>query len=292
MFLAAVPHAAAIPERELTDVLADLHRRGQAAWPKLPLAPEGFVRHLAAVVKGERDVRLALADVHAEDFFLAAACVFRVPGAERAFADAHLGAVAMYVSKIDPRPAFTDEVRQELARKLFVPEPGDAPKIAAYGGRGALAAFVRVTASRMASNMKRSRAEEHLGTTKETNQPARDLDPEVMLLKSRFAREFETAFAETMGALSVEERNVLKMHYLQGLTIDDVGKACNVSRATAARWLAKARTRIVQLTYTSFAASAGPNSASPHSMLALVKSELGATVAKYFDSERTPSTGD
>jgi hypothetical protein len=52
------------------------------------------------------------------------------------------------------------------------------------------------------------------------------------------------------------------------------------------------RSRIIQLTYKAFADAAGPSSATPESMLALVKSELGSTVARYFDSDALPAQED
>jgi len=288
VFLAAVPHAADAESSALAQRLQDLYDEGQATWPKLALSPEALARHLGVANKGEKDPLAALGQIHGADFFLAASCVFAVPGADRAFAKQYLGQVGAYVGRIDARQAFIDEVTQELSKRLLMSEDGGAPKIAMYNGRGALGAFVRVTAQRVAKNLLRGKTMDRLETAKANQEPSKDLDPEVLLLKKRFSAEFEQAFEATLGQISREERNVLKLHYLSGLSIDDVGAACNVSRATAARWLSKARSRIVQLTYKSFADAAGPNSASPESMLALIKSELGATVARYFDSEPKP----
>lgn len=289
VFVAVVAHAADLPERELEARIDALYAEGRAAWPSIALAPEAFARHLGSVTRTESDVVAALAAVRPADFYIAAACVFRAPGAEHAFAKKYLGNVPSYVARIDPSPAFADEVTQELGARLFAPEPGGSAKIALYTGRGQIEGFLRSTAGNIAKNMKRAPVMDHLDTTKQNREPARDLDPEVLLLKKRFAAEFEQAFTATVAQLTSDERKVLKLHYLNGLSIDDVGTACNVSRATAARWLAAARTRIVQLTYKSFATAAGPSSASPQSMLALIKSELGASVAKSFESERSPN---
>jgi len=288
VFVAVVPHSESVPD--LAARLDALYATGRAAWPGLALMPEAFARHLGAVTRSESDVGAALDAMRPADFYIAAACAFRVAGAETAFAKKYLGKIPAYVASIDPSPAFGDEVTQELSTRLFVPEPGGVAKIALYTGRGAVEGFLRSTAANIARNLKRAPAMDRLGTTQENREPARDLDPEVLLLKKRFAAEFDQAFAATVAQLTSDERKVLKLHYLNGLSIDDVGTACNVSRATAARWLAKARTRIIQLTYKSFATAAGPSSASPESMLALIKSELGAAVAKSFDSQPSPRT--
>lgn len=283
VFGAIVAHA---EETEaLATRLGELYAQGRAEWPAIVLSPEAFARHLGAVMKSEPSLDAALADVRGADLYLAAACVFRIPDAERAVSKTYFERIPSYVARIDPSPAFADEVRQELSLKLFVAEPGEAPRIARYTGRGSFEGFLRRAAANIAQDLKRARSNERLNTTKESSLPAKDLDPEILLLKKRFAAEFERAFSATVAQLTPDERKVLKLHYLQGLSIDEVGAACDVSRATAARWLAKARTRIVQLTYTSFAQAAGPNSASPESMLAMVKSELGASLAKTLASD-------
>ena len=61
-------------------------------------------------------------------------------------------------------------------------------------------------------------------------------------------RMIKEAFTATLASLTTDERNVIRMHYLDGLSIDDIGTAYGVHRATAARWIQNARARILEET--------------------------------------------
>jgi RNA polymerase sigma-70 factor, ECF subfamily len=51
---------------------------------------------------------------------------------------------------------------------------------------------------------------------------------------------------DAVSGLSRQERNVLRMHVTGHCSIDEIGRAYNVHRATAARWLDRTRTRIYE----------------------------------------------
>jgi|GEM_PF-4314550 len=49
------------------------------------------------------------------------------------------------------------------------------------------------------------------------------LDPEIAYLKQRYRDEFREAFVAALGALDERQRNVLRQHHLDGMTIDQLG---------------------------------------------------------------------
>ena len=55
---------------------------------------------------------------------------------------------------------------------------------------------------------------------------------------------FKTAFFEALGTLSARDRNVLRCHFIDRMSIDEIGKLRRVSRTTAARWLQQIRIRL------------------------------------------------
>ena len=63
-------------------------------------------------------------------------------------------------------------------------------------------------------------------------------------LRARHAGEFERALRDAFAGLDERERNLLRLHFLDGLGIDGLAPVFGVHRATAARWLAAARTRL------------------------------------------------
>jgi RNA polymerase sigma-70 factor (ECF subfamily) len=66
-------------------------------------------------------------------------------------------------------------------------------------------------------------------------------EPEIAILRDRYAGEFRDALRVALARLEARDRALLRMNLAVGLSIDRVGEVYNVSRATAARWLAAAR---------------------------------------------------
>src|SRR3954469_5110678 len=158
-----------------------------------------------------------------------------------------------------------------------------AGKLSLYTGRGPLGAWLRVAAIREAQNGKRRGRR-----TVDANDVAlvaTHHDLEVALLKQRYAKEFTEAFKAVLVTLSADERNVLRLHYLDGLTIEEVGKTYRVSRATAARWIASARDTIIERTQASLGDRLGDSAPHAASMLAFVKSQLDLSLVRHFESD-------
>ncbi len=262
--------------------LADCITRAHAAWPDITLDDRVFVRSLGRVLRTE-DVAAELAALNAADFFLACACLAGDAKAQRSFARLHLARVREWVSHVDRDEAFADDVRQEASRRLLLVADGGGAKLADYSGRGALGAFVRVFVTRLARKMvPKSSASRGRGLP--SSLAADELDPEAALLRRRYAREFADAFKATIAGLDPDERNVLKLHYIDGLTIAEVGTAYQVSRATAARLLASAKARIVDETRRALAKRLGRSAPGAETLFAIVESQLGASFVEFFRS--------
>jgi RNA polymerase sigma-70 factor, ECF subfamily len=249
-------------------------REARERWPTLALEESAFVAAIAEFSSADADPLSALASLHAADFYLARACLAGCAVAQRELVRLHLARVREWVAHVDRSEAFADDVRQEASRRLLLADGG--AKLATYSGRGALGAFIRVFVTRVALKMKKGRPEVRYDEA--AAGPARDLDPEVALLKRRFAKEFKEAIRATLANLERDERNVLKLHHLDGLSIDEVAAAYQVSRATAARWLAKARKRILVETERALAARLGNRAPSAASLLALIQSQLDESI--------------
>ena len=69
-------------------------------------------------------------------------------------------------------------------------------------------------------------------------------DPELVLWKRQCRAEFKQAFHEAVAKLETRERNLLRMHLLDGLSIDRIGRFYRVHRATAFRWIGRARENV------------------------------------------------
>lgn len=266
------------------EAIESVARAAAAAWPRITVDRAVFVGHLRARLP-EGDIERALERLHGTDLFLACACLQKDAEAWRELDRTYLSRVGEFIGRIDRAPSFADEMRQRLAEKLLHDPEGGPAKLALYTGRGPLGAWLRVAAIREAQNAKRGHAN-RAGAQVEPDDvhlASPDHDPEVQLLKKRYAAEFKEAFQGVLASLAADERNVLRLHYLDGLTIEEVGKAYRVSRATAARWIADARGKIVDRVQKSLTERLGRGGPQADSLLAFVQSQLNMSFKRHFD---------
>jgi RNA polymerase sigma-70 factor (ECF subfamily) len=274
---------AAVLEDRIAAFAEEAHRGVQRTWPAIRTPASAFVDYVRTKLP-QQDAEAALDELHGTDLFLAFGCLHGDREAWRAFDRAYLAKVPDYVARVDRSPAFADEVRQRIAEKLA--GTGEGPgRLAQYSGRGALSAWVRVAALREAHTIARSR--KRSVDFEEVSLRAPDVDPELALLKRRSAEVFRKAFAEVVASLDADERTLLRLHYLDGLTIEDVGKASKVSRASAARLLAQTRERIMNRVERALRNDLGAQAPGARSLLDLVRSQLDLSIARQFrgDSE-------
>ena len=250
--------------------------RCRAAWPELPLDDAAFVEHLAARVAPP-----ALATAHVEDLWLACACASGVPGAVEAFDREHAADVrAVHAQARPPRPPL-DELLQVVRAKLFV---GAAPKIADYSGLGPIKSWLRVLGARALVDLARapSARETPRGGDDFLAVPSPDSDPELEYLKRTYQAEMRQAFEESARALSAEERNVLRMHYARGLSIDEIAQATGIHRATAARRIESAREAVLRGTRQRLMQKLRLSRRELESVVRLIESQLHVTMDRVL----------
>lgn len=207
-----------------------------AAWPGVALEREVFERALAE--HGEDEL-------HHADLFLALACAAGDARALGHFERAFMSAVPRAVAHIAKRELDRDEVCQRLRQKLLVAAEGRPPRIADYSGRGPLAGWLRVAAVREALNLRRGE-KEHDELALDDVDP--NDGPEAAMIRARYGRALAEAFRESVRALPPDERTLLRLHYLDGLEIEQIGRVLAVHRSTASRWLSKTREAVLKET--------------------------------------------
>src|SRR6185295_7003466 len=148
------------------------------------------------------------------------------------------------IARVDGRKDFIDEVLQMLRVQLF---SGAARKIARYGGRGPLERWLRTAAMRLAFRQKKERAklpaslpEGSDAAMPNTERSGRDVESD-RPFREAYARAFEQALAEAFRELYPRERAVLRLHFAEGMNIDEIGRVYAVHRATVARWIVSCR---------------------------------------------------
>jgi RNA polymerase sigma-70 factor (ECF subfamily) len=150
---------------------------------------------------------------------------------------------------------------------------------------GALGGWVRVAAVRTALNLRRDQKPAEAEQPRMSPSEAVP-DPELDFLKMRYRGEFEAAFGDALGALDSEERNVLRLHYLDGLNIDEIGALFKVHRTTVARWLAKSREQILMGTRRRLGERLRITDSELDSLIALVQSQLDVSLRRFLVQNR------
>jgi RNA polymerase sigma-70 factor, ECF subfamily len=249
--------------------------QARAAWPGVELTDVAFARYLGGRAADERAVEA----LHAADLFLAAACLESQAEAMAAFETAFLAPLDAHVRRYDASPAFADEVRQILRERFFVWAAGEPPRIAGYSGLGALGAWVRVAAVRVALRL----------SQKERARPAIDeaigADPELDYLRTRYQPAFARALADALALLDTEERNLLRLYFAEGLTIDGLAPLFQIHRATAARRLTDARERLMAGTRAQLKQALGVSGRELDSLIGLVQSRIEINLSGLFRSK-------
>ncbi|MCW5808892.1 MAG: transcriptional regulator, partial [Deltaproteobacteria bacterium] len=188
-----------------------------------------------------------------------------------------LSRVREFSASVDSSPEFVAELTQRLRARILVPDGGPA-RIATYSGRGSLGGWIRVAAVRLARDIVRGPEGRRAAELREDLEPA-VVDPELGYLKQAYGDAVSRAVQDALGGLDGEARALLKMHYVDGLTIDQVGVAFGKSRATSARMLAAARATLLRDIRERLVGTVGVRVEEADSLLAFVRSRLDLSLA-------------
>jgi RNA polymerase sigma-70 factor (ECF subfamily) len=100
-----------------------------------------------------------------------------------------------------------------------------------------------------------------------------------------YRSEFAVALREAIADLSVEDRTLLRQQIVDGMSIDSIGVAFGVHRATAARWLTRARAALVAATHRRLADRLKLPVEQIESVIRLVQSKLDASMIRYLKDQ-------
>ncbi len=243
---------------------------GRSRFPGVQLEEGRFASHLATLERPGED----------PDLYLACACAAGDAAAHRVLEEQVLSQVPLFVSRVTTSPDVTAEIRQDLRERLLVGRGDARPRIAEYAGQGPLGGWVRVAALRMALDRAGdARREEAMA---EVPALATPVDPELALLRERYRDSYQTALRDALGALAVKERAVLRLSVVDGLSIDAIGRAYRVHRATAARWVVGAREQLLKHTYALLGERLQLRESELRSLATALRSELHLSLGRLL----------
>jgi RNA polymerase sigma-70 factor (ECF subfamily) len=251
----------------MTDAVRDAV---MARWPTLAAEWQSFVD---ASPDAPRD--------HLAERFLVSACVSGSARALRVLEAEYLSRVGELVRRIDSSPEFAVDVTQAVRARLLVPTEEGAVRLASYNGSVPLLGWLRVIAIRTALNHRRGARRtvglEHAVTVGDGGE-----DVELARFRARHRDAFAKAFAGAVSALPAADATLLRLHYLDGLTLEAMATLHGVHRATIARRLALARRQVLSSTRDALAGALRLRASEIDSVVRLLKSDFDLSMSRLF----------
>ena len=221
----------------------------------------------------------------AADLCLAGACGHGLPEALAQFESRLMPAARGAIARVmKPREDLIDDAVQELRSRLFT---GDAPRIRAYSGRGPLWKWLRITAVRVAHDLRRVRQIDPAGSDDALEMLlADDPDPDVRLMRERFRELFHEALREALAQLTPQERALVRLRYIKNQGIDTLAVPFGAHRATVARWLQDIRRRLLDHVCAKLEKKIPRLTESEvHSLWRAVRSQVHLSFSQFFSHE-------
>lgn len=274
---------------ELGHLLGHALEEARTRWPSVNLSTERFLRHLAErLPKGSTDEpatqvveRLCLVEL-----YLTCACTDELPAAIETFERDYLGRLPGLLGYLKQPASTIDEVCQRVRVDLLVrPVSGGRLRIGEYAGRGMLLSWLKSTAARIAikllnANKPAPEQEEEEKLLKGLPEPGHDL--EMKLIKQHHYGEFRRALLDAFSELSSDQRHLLRLYCVDGLSTTELGSLFRVNQSTASRWLKDAREEIYEGTKRRLQERLGLSSRDFKSFMAVLDSQLDMSISQIF----------
>jgi RNA polymerase sigma-70 factor, ECF subfamily len=249
-FWGKLPRATALRARPgIEEELGKLLAKALAARPGLSVDVPAFVEHWATHLSRCKAPEAEFERLHLADLCLAFGCGNGDSEALRLFQAEYAPVAVSTVRGVDTSDAFVEEVTQQLLERILVAAPG-RPRILEYAGRGSLEHWLRAAALRLALNARRSarRAPDQLGSESQLDVAAPTADLQFDILQARYGPDFGAALKEAMGDLTSQERSLLRLHFLDGLSFNQIGAVYQVNKSTISRRMSHARETLLTKT--------------------------------------------
>ncbi len=254
-------------------------------WPLLSLSPEGFVEFIAQRVPAESWPE-SLGSLHLEDLALACGCIRSDDNATAAFISEFGPKIDNIFRESSLVGLSAGDYRNRVVTHILVGKGGERPRIAKYGGTGALRYWVGVVAGRLLADLARARAgEESVPPARLDVLPAPDDSPEAAYLRHYYREQFEAAIEQAFAELEPRDRDLLRFYAVDKMPTPTIAALFDIHRGTAARWLKEARQKLLWATRDHLVDRFEVPRGELESILRLVQSQLDLSVRRLLQAE-------
>jgi RNA polymerase sigma-70 factor, ECF subfamily len=214
-----------------------------------------------------------LAPERATEVTLTSACALGDAAALATFDRLLREEVGRVVRPIDP--GLVDELTQVVRAHVLVPQASGRCRLEDFRGEAPLRAWVRAVALRTALNARRG--------VKHEQATSQLPDVEASAFPHPHHRDsFREAFAAALAALSPRERNVLRLHTLDGVTLARIGALYQKDTSTISRWLDQVRRALLTSTRAELAARLKLNDSDLDSVMRAADSEMSVSLQRLL----------
>lgn len=272
------------PSEALASALDELWRRATAGWTESWLTPEQFFAQLAPRLEPGPGAIERLADLHAQELYLAYACAAGHHGALAIFESTYMPVVDSTVRGMRGQQASAQEVAQQIRERLLVGTSERDARILDYSGRGDLRRWLRAAATRTYLNVIRK----HKREIAASDAPVMDAlvdggaDPQLAHMKQLYQAEFKAAFEAALAKLGDRQKNILRYRHVDGVTVDGMAKIYRIHRATAHRWINEARAVLAKETERELRKRLSIDEAEFESIRRLIQSQVQLSLSRVL----------
>ncbi|HEX8705989.1 MAG TPA: sigma factor-like helix-turn-helix DNA-binding protein [Myxococcaceae bacterium] len=257
------------------------------AWPGVSVAPAAFLDWLVERLTASSADSSGAEGLKTGDLYLVFACVQGDGVALRSFEQHYMPEVDASLVRLRLTASQRDELRQLLRQKLLVAEDGAEPRIATYGGRGDLRRWVRAVATREGLVLlRKGKPEVEVEQEFFESFPAAAEDLELRHARREYQVEFKRAFEEALASLTPEDRNLIRRHFIDGLTTPQLAALHGTHRVTMFRRLKQACETLVERTRTRLLERLPMTDTELVSLNRLIRSQLDVSLERLLPPEK------
>lgn len=282
-----------VDERQVRPRLTAALSQARAAWPELSVPPPRFESYVAERISDAAGLEALLTSATLSELYLACACSDGDAAASAALEAGYFPSVKLALARMRLPQHVVDEVLQWLRGHLFLARRDGRRGIAGFrGGRGTLAAWLSVIAVREASRLvQNNRRHAGNGDVELARLSGSERDVEKQYAHKWSQEAFQRAFVLALSQLNDREKSLLRMHYLDGMTLEQLATIYRTHRATAVRWLAAARQRLLDRTRATLVEQLHVPFSDCDSIIQSAREQLELTFQRLFASGALAAQG-
>lgn len=263
---------------QLATHLEDVWLKARTDFPNVIISGYDFWCHVARKVSRLRLSPDDFFGVFIMDIFLAYAGGRGDQAAIQSIEKSCFPHVEAALARMPGAAGLASDVKQVLRWEFFVPQSVVPAALDAYDGLGPLRSWLATAAVRTATRMMRPRQRELPNEDVLMNASA-GVDMQSEHMRHVDAAAFKRIVSEATLALLARDRLLLCQHYVDDMTIDQLAALHDIHRATAARWVDKARQALRQQILTLLDRNLAVTGQARDSLVRYMMSDLNLTLS-------------